>query len=49
MPDIKPTIDPQTIKAILRALKNGLRVEILQGKDGEIIVQTVQRKRLKTE
>lgn len=42
-------MDEKTIKAILQALKNGLRVEILQGKDGEIIIQTVQRKRLKAE
>ncbi len=49
MPDTKPTIDAQTVRAILKALESGLRVEILQGKDGEIIVQTVKRKRLKTE
>lgn len=45
----KQGLDAQTIKVILQALKSGLRVELLQGKNGEIIVQTVQRKRLKTE
>ncbi len=35
-------------KAILAALDKGLRVEILKDKDGNIIAQTIQRKRLKT-
>jgi hypothetical protein len=40
-------MDEKTIKAILDALSRGLRVEIVRGKDGEIIVQTIQRKRMK--
>lgn len=40
-------MDEKTIRAILEALSNGLRVEILKDKDGNIIAQTIQRKRLK--
>ena len=40
-------MDEKTIKAILDALSRGLRVEIVRVKDGEIIVQTIQRKRIK--
>lgn len=40
-------MDEKTIKAISDALSKGLRVEILKGKDGNIIVQSIQRKRLK--
>lgn len=40
-------MDEKTIKAILEALSKGLRVEILKDKDGNIIAQTIQRKRLK--
>lgn len=40
-------MDEKTIKAILEALAKGLRVEVLQDKDGNIIIQTIQRKRLK--
>lgn len=40
-------MDSDTIKAIEEALKNGYRVELLRDKDGKIIVQTIQRKRLK--
>ena len=40
-------MDEKTIKAILEALAKGQRVELLRQKDGSIIVQTVQRKRLK--
>lgn len=40
-------MDEKTIKAILEALSNGLRVELLMDKDGNIIAQTIQRKRLK--
>lgn len=40
-------MDEKTIKAILDALSNGLRVELLMDKDGNIIAQTIQRKRLK--
>lgn len=41
-------MDKEIIHAITEALKKGLRVELLLDKDGNIIVQTVQRKRLKT-
>ena len=41
-------MDEQTIKAIVEAVSKGLRVEVLKDKDGNIIVQTIQRKRLKT-
>lgn len=41
-------MDNQTMQAIINALKKGLRVELLLDKDGNIIAQTVQRKRLKT-
>lgn len=41
-------IDEKTIKSIESAVSNGLRVEILKDKDGNIIVQTIQRKRMKT-
>lgn len=41
-------MDEKTIKAIETALSNGYRVEILRDKDGNIIAQTIQRKRLKT-
>lgn len=41
-------MDEKTIKAIMDALSKGFRVEILKDKDGGIIVQTIQRKRLKT-
>lgn len=40
-------MDEKTINAILEALSNGLRVELLKDKDGNIIAQTIQRKRLK--
>ena len=40
-------MDEKTIKAILEALSKGLRVELLKDKDGNIIAQTIQRKRLK--
>ena len=40
-------MDEKTVKAILDALSRGLRVEIVRGKGGEIIVQTIQRKRMK--
>lgn len=40
-------MDEKTIKAILEALSNGLRVELLKDKDGNIIAQTIQRKRMK--
>lgn len=42
-------MDEKTVNAILAALSRGLRVEVLKGKDGEIIIQTIQRKRLKIE
>lgn len=41
-------MDDKTVKAILEAVSKGLRVEVLKDKDGNIIVQTIQRKRLKT-
>lgn len=40
-------MDEKTIKAILEALSKGLRVELLKDKDGNIIAQTIQRKRMK--
>lgn len=42
-------IDDKLKAAIERALASGFRVELLRDKDGHIIVQTIQRKRLKTE
>lgn len=41
-------MDESLQKAILTALDKGLRVEVLKDKDGNIIAQTIQRKRLKT-
>ena len=40
-------MDEKIIKAILEALSKGFRVELLKDKDGNIIAQTIQRKRLK--
>lgn len=40
-------MDEKIIMAILEALSKGLRVELLKDKDGNIIAQTIQRKRLK--
>ena len=34
------------MSAIADALSKGLRVELLKDKDGNIIIQTIQRKRL---
>lgn len=42
-------IDEELKTAIERALSSGFRVELLRDKDGNIIAQTIQRKRLKTE
>lgn len=42
-------IDEKLKATIERALASGFRVELLRDKDGNIIVQTIQRKRLKTE
>ena len=42
-------MDEKTIKAMEKALDNNQRVEILKDKDGNIIAQTVKRKRLKLE
>lgn len=41
-------MDDKTIKVIEQALSNGFRVELLMDKDGNVIVQTISRKRLKT-
>lgn len=41
-------MDDKIIKAIEQALSNGFRVELLRDKDGNVIVQTISRKRLKT-
>jgi len=41
-------MDEKTIAAIKAALAGGFRVELLLQKDGSVLVQTVQRKRLKT-
>lgn len=40
-------MDEKTIEAILAALKDGFRVELLLQKDGTVIAQTIQRKKLK--
>lgn len=40
-------MDEKTVKAIEEAVSKGLRVEVLRDKDGNIIAQTIQRKRLK--
>lgn len=40
-------MDEKTIEAIEQAVNRGLRVEILKDKEGNIIAQTIQRKRLK--
>lgn len=40
-------MDEKTVKAIEESISNGLRVEVLKDKDGNIIAQTIQRKRLK--
>lgn len=40
-------MDEKIIREILEALSKGLRVELLKDKDGNIIAQTIQRKRLK--
>lgn len=42
-------VDENLKQAIERALASGFRVELLRDKDGSIIVQTIQRKRLKFE
>lgn len=42
-------MDNQTIEGIKEALKKGLRVELLLDKEGNIVAQTIQRKRLKIE
>ncbi len=39
----------KTVKAITEALEKGFRVELLKDKDGTVIVQTIQRKRVKCE
>ena len=39
-------MDAEMIKAILEALAKGQRVELLRQKDGRIIAQTIERKRL---
>ena len=40
-------MDEKIIKAIEKAVSDGFRVEVLKDKDGNIIAQTIQRKRLK--
>lgn len=40
-------VDEKTIKAVEKAISRGLRVEVLKDKNGNIIAQTIQRKRLK--
>lgn len=39
-------MEKKTIKAILDALSNGKRVELLRQKDGTVVAQTIERKRL---
>lgn len=41
-------MNEKIIRAIEQALSNGFRVELLKDKDGNVIVQTISRKRLKT-
>lgn len=48
MSELKSLISEKTIKAIESAVSNGMRVEVLKDKNGNIIIQTVQRKRLRT-
>lgn len=46
----KEAVIDEKLKAVIeRALASGFRVELLRDKDGNIIAQTIQRKRLKTE
>lgn len=40
-------MDEKTIKAILEALAKGQRVELLRQKDGRILAQVIQRRKLK--
>ncbi len=40
-------MNEKIIKAIMEALEKGFRVELLKDKDGTVIVQTIQRKRVK--
>lgn len=40
-------MNEKTIKVIMEALEKGFRVELLKDKDGTVIVQTIQRKRVK--
>lgn len=40
-------MDEKTIAAVLKALSAGFRVELLMQKDGTVVIQTVQRKKLK--
>lgn len=40
-------VDEKIVKAIEKAVSNGLRVEVLKDKDGNFIAQTIHRKRLK--
>ena len=41
-------MDKKTINAIEKALSSGFLVELLRDKDGNVIVQTISRKQLKT-
>jgi len=40
-------MDPKTIDAIMTALKDGQRVELMLTRDGTLEIRTVTRKRLK--
>ena len=40
-------MDEKTINAILEALAKGQRVELLRQKDGRILAQVIQRRKLK--
>jgi len=40
-------MDEKTVNAIVEAVSKGFRVEVLKDKNGNIIIQTIQRKRLK--
>ena len=48
MPDTKPTIDPQTIKAIESVLAKGQRVELIPVKGGVKVVK-VQRETIQSD
>lgn len=42
-------LTPEQIRAAEAALDKGLRVEMLRQRDGTILIQSIQRKRLKSD